>query len=121
MLAAAGTQNIDFLVGIYIFLQGTSGGQTNSVYTLEAKTLVFLQENVHFWTQKMFSWMHGGAKYSFSCSKMKAFGRGPKAARMDEPLENERFCRYEWGQNALETKNIGFLTGKCTFLDTEDV
>ena len=48
MLAAVGTQNIDFLAGKCIFLQGTCGGQTNSVYTLEAKTLVFLQENVHF-------------------------------------------------------------------------
>ena len=47
MWAAVGTQNIDFLAGSCVFLQGTSGGQTNSVDTLEAKTMVFLQENVH--------------------------------------------------------------------------
>ena len=51
LLVAVGTQNIDFLAGKCIFLQGTSGGQTNSVYTLEAKTLVFLQEKVHFCVQ----------------------------------------------------------------------
>ena len=48
LLAAVGTQNIDFLAGKCIFLQGSSGGQTNRVDALEAKTLVFLQENVHF-------------------------------------------------------------------------
>ena len=48
MLAAVGTQNIDFLAGKCIFLQGTSGGQTNCVDASEAKTLIFLQENVHF-------------------------------------------------------------------------
>ena len=43
-----GSQNIDFLVGKSIFLQGTSGGQTNFVDVLEAKTMVFLQESVRF-------------------------------------------------------------------------
>ena len=42
-----GSQNIDFLKGKYIFLQGRSGGQRNCVGALEAKTLVFSQENVH--------------------------------------------------------------------------
>ena len=48
MLAAVGTQNIDFLEGRFFLLQGTSGGETICVDALEAKTLVFLQENVHF-------------------------------------------------------------------------
>ena len=48
MLAVVGTQNIDFLAGKCIFLQSTRGGQTNCVDALEAKTLVFLEENVHF-------------------------------------------------------------------------
>ena len=47
MLAAVGTQNIDFLAGKCIFLQGTCGGQTNCFDASEAKTLVFLQENVY--------------------------------------------------------------------------
>ena len=38
---------------------GTSGDKMH----WKRKILVFCQENVHFWTQKMFSWMHGGAKY----------------------------------------------------------
>ena len=38
---------------------GTSGDKMH----WKRKTLVFLQENAHVWTQKMFSWMHGGAKY----------------------------------------------------------
>ena len=42
-----GSQNNEFLTGKCIFLQGTSGGQRNCVDALEAKTLVFLQENVH--------------------------------------------------------------------------
>ena len=48
LLVAVGTQNIDFLAGKCIFLQGTSGGQTSCVDALEAKTLFFLQENVDF-------------------------------------------------------------------------
>ena len=43
-----GSQNIDSLVGKCVFLQGTSGIQRNCVGALEAKILVFLQENVHF-------------------------------------------------------------------------
>ena len=43
-----GSQSIDFLTGKCIFLQGTSGGQTNCVDALEAKTLVFLLENAYF-------------------------------------------------------------------------
>ena len=43
-----GSQNIDFLTGKNIILQGTSGGQRNCVDALEAETLVFLKENVHF-------------------------------------------------------------------------
>ena len=42
-----GSQNIDFLIGKSIFVQGTNGGQTNCVDTLEAKALVFLQENAY--------------------------------------------------------------------------
>ena len=41
MLAAVGTQNIDFLAGNCVFLQSSRGGQTNCVDALEAKTLVF--------------------------------------------------------------------------------
>ena len=56
MLAAVGTQNIDFLTRKCTFLQGTSGGQTNCVDASEAKTLVFLQENAHFQWQKRVCW-----------------------------------------------------------------
>ena len=48
MLAAVGTQIIDFLARKCIVLQGTSGGQISCVDALEAKKLVFFQENVHF-------------------------------------------------------------------------
>ena len=44
VLAAVGTQNIDFLVRKCLGFQGTSGGQTSCVDTFEAQTLVFLQE-----------------------------------------------------------------------------
>ena len=43
-----GSQNNDFLTGKCIFLQSTRGGQTNCVDAVEAKALVFLQENIHF-------------------------------------------------------------------------
>ena len=76
--------NIDFAAGKCRFLNARVGTSKSALMHWKPKLFIFLYENMYFWKQKMFSWKHGGAKYWFSCRKIKVFGRGPKTARMDE-------------------------------------
>ena len=58
-----GTENIDFPSGKYTFLTAPVVGDKSVQMHWKRKTLIFLQENVHFWKQKrVWMWL-GNAKY----------------------------------------------------------